>query len=156
MDDPFKFNPYAPPTMPAVVEPAPLSRDEALRRIQKAAWPLAIVALISVIVNLAVCGYFLLVRTPDPSPLFDVLQIAVTLGLLVGLPAVIAAAASCVIQGKVFPWCWIATVTSLIPLGSGMWCFEMFAGFWLLHVLLKPEIRAALRSKAAESPSQQF
>ena len=46
----------------------------------------------------------------------------------------------------------IATVAGLIPFGTGCALLEMIFAFWLLHLLLKPQIRAALAPPSGPRP----
>jgi hypothetical protein len=64
------------------------------------------------------------------------------------LPIVIIVAAICVTRGRVKGWPWIAICTGLIPLGTGCVLLNLIFAFWLLHLMLRKDIRAALAQSA--------
>ncbi|HEX5102709.1 MAG TPA: hypothetical protein VFV87_02800, partial [Pirellulaceae bacterium] len=69
-----------------------------------------------------------------------------TLVILVVLPIIVIGSAALVAQGNVRMWPWIAIASGLIPLGTGCVCGNLVFAFWLLHLMLRKDIRAALAS----------
>lgn len=148
-------NPYAPPSAPEGLTLSAVTPQDALDRVQRPARLLAYASAVNVIANGIMLPFLLpgALRPPAPSELNQppawVILIVVPL-VAIGLPLAALIAAHRVRQPRPLCWAWTATVLALLPLGSGCWFLQLPFAFWLLHLLVKPEIRAALNKPPEE------
>lgn len=138
-----RHNPYAPPANADAVSGAPLTREQALRQLRTPATGLAVSSFVSLLwgVGSLLAGIF-----GDNTFLDSPLRLSLIAIILVVLPIVIIVAAFFVIRGRVQWWSWVAIITGLIPLGTGCVCLNLIFAFWLLHLMLRKDIRAALQT----------
>jgi hypothetical protein len=150
-NEPTDINPYAPPSVTEGLTVVPLTFEQALERVQRPARMLVYVSLLNLFANSLML--LLMPWTPsDPSlsappPLW---ARALITTVATGLPLLAFIAALRVRPPRPIVWSWIAIITSLIPIGTGCWFLQLALGLWLLHLLVKPEIRAALKHPRKE------
>lgn len=135
-------NPYASPAEVALPQPPEMSRAEAVRLLK----PPAIGLLISLLISLGWGGWIVVdnIRAGDAhlkSEGWYVLTTIISLmatGVLTGSIQIL--------REKVRFWPWVAIVPGLIPFG--LTCITVPCAFWLLHRMLRKDIRAALARPA--------
>jgi hypothetical protein len=141
-------NPYQSPVEVNAAEPPPLSHAEALAKLKVPAIWLRVTSAISStwgVGALAVIWYvegFAKQGSQSPGEQADVVggfAIAIAMIVLYGLGSY---SAHHVARGQIRNWIWVAIVGGLVPL-SPCTMTVPFA-FWLLHLMLRKDIRAAL------------
>lgn len=146
-------NPYAAPQEVAESVERALSRDDAIQKLARPARFQFWISALSVPIGIIQIAYMLSSLPMRPSgPIEGGLFAVLVLALFVVKPAASLLATSKVLKGQISPWAWIATIAGLIPFGTGCALIEMIFAFWLLHLLLKPEIRAALAVPTNRQP----
>lgn len=144
-------NPYAPPAEPGRLPAEPITFEEALRRIQRPARVLVYTSAVNIVANFTILPMLFFYDSINTSaaeapPLVVAILVACA---AIGLPLVALVGALRVGRKRPVLWSWIATVAALIPLGTGCWFLQLPFAFWLLRLLVKPEIRAALHQSPA-------
>ena len=141
-------NPYASPAEVSVIDQRQLSYEDALARLRYPAMALRVAAALSVLWGIGACIViyyveFILQRRPKhPDDWADIIGgviVSIAMAILFGL---VLYAAHRVVRGHTRSWVWIAIVGGLIPLAP---CgITLPFAFWLLHLRLRKDIRAAL------------
>jgi hypothetical protein len=149
-------NPYAPSSTPDPIAAVPISFEDALQRIRRPARFLVYMSAVNLVLNTVIQSVVLVQSSripPETSPPPPLVVIVFLISVSIVSPLLSAIAAACVGRTRHRPLLWarVATVTGLIPVGT---LAQLPVALWLLHLLLKPEIRAALSGgSAGASPS---
>lgn len=149
--DPDPQNPYASPAVPDAVEQPPMSRQEAVRRLR---WP-AIGIIVFTIFNLTSLRNMLPAiqviatsdsMTPDERLQVTVLFATVTISIVLALVALVSSIQ--ILRGRTRGWAWAAAVCGLVPCISLWGWVSLGFAIWLLLLLCRRAIRAALAKNA--------
>jgi hypothetical protein len=138
-------NPYAAPAEATPVNRS-LSRDEALARLRTPARWLVWMGVASVLYNL--CPIVVMIVNGEPpgppdqiSPAMFVIWGTLFATLVLFQPLLVLIAGWKVAGGNIPGWVRVAIVAGLIPFAV---CLQTPFAFWLLHLMLRKDIRAAL------------
>lgn len=151
-------NPYASPREAATHVERVMTREEALLQLRKPAIGLLVFAIGSMLCGIGTAAVAVVEGLPPEAntPEGFVFMEAMMLLVFVLLPAAILIGALHVARGKPAGWVWLAIAAGLIPIGSPCACLGVPFAFWLLHLMLRKDIRAALAtsesSLAASGP----
>jgi len=145
-----RHNPYAVPVASSSPADHPLARDKALARLRTPARWLVWMGIASILYNLVPIAMLIINGQPQNSPdemSWPVFVIwATSFSIIVLLqPLVVLVAGSKVAAGNYRGWIWVAIVGGLIPFAV---CLQIPFAFWLLHLMLRKDIRAALAQSA--------
>ena len=143
-------NPYEAPREGSPPAEAPLSREDALHALRRPAQLLFWTSVASIPVGMTMIGFMIMTgnRAMLPEGLIEMVLLAVLLfTLFVVKPACIIYSTRRFLQGTVFPWVWIAIGIGLVPFGSYCAMLELVFAFWLMHLMLKPRIKAVLTNR---------
>jgi hypothetical protein len=145
-------NPYASPAEVSVSQQPQLSREEALAKLRFPALALRIAAALSVLWGVGACVVICYIefvvqrRLKHPDEWADIIggiMVSIVMAVLFGF---VLYAAHRVVRGHTRAWLWIAIVGGLIPLAP---CgITLPFAFWLLHLRLRKNLRAALAQSA--------